>query len=563
MIKEKRKLHDERIPLRRYVVTHYIKRELLIVILFVFVFISSSIYIVDSIKQTVLKNLPNRVLSTFSIINKKSGLLARVYENDFLYALYRVENALFFGQDVTNLLNLIYKERFSKDFVRLDYYLIDNSGIVYKTSYEPDLGLNLSQFQEFWKRLKDNLRRQEYYFQIHATESATGFRRIYVYKTTQNGDILEIGGIINPKIYEEDLMTLKKLSVFVEQVSVLFGDRILSNVFDYPPKERIHGYKRLYKSEHWFEVKDNDEVFKIYVRTNFYRLFLIVEMAIVPSVVLIISTLLYLRSFTKKLGNEIEKVEEAINEYGNSGNFNNEYSSFILEVDDTLKTFVNLSEVISANIQEITATNEELEASYKEIEELSKEIQDAFYDFSFKLAYIVEGFEEGTGKHLTRVKTIVERIAEKIIDDAKLREEIAYYSVLHDIGKIFIPQEILNKPGALSPEEWEEMKKHTIYAQKVLSHPRFKTALNIAMYHHENFDGTGYPYGLRGEEIPIEARIVKIADVYDALTSERPYKKAFTKEQALKIMFEGDGRVNPQHFDPKILEVFKEIVDEL
>lgn len=553
----------EKVPLRKYLIKRYLKKELIFISFFICVFIFLNFYFVNNIKEKILKNLPNTLLNIFEVINKKLELIAKVYESKFFYAVTRVENAIYFDQEINSLVNLIYKENFSEDFLRLDYYLIRKDGIVYKTSYSNDWGLDLSQFEDFWSSINENLRNKEYYLKIHSMEYSTGLKRIYIFKKIRDGSILGIGGIVNPKIYEEDFLVLTKLSIFVEQISVLFDGNPISIVFDYPPEKGVTGYEKLYKNEYWFEVKSHNEVFKIYLRTNFYALLVMNEIAILFSIALIFFTIIYLRKFTNEISSEIDKIESAVNEYGNNGIVGNEYSSIITEIDDALKTFVDLSEVITANIEEITATSQELEASYMEIQVLSKEIQEAFYDFSFKLAYIVEGFEEGTGKHLTRVRTVVEKIAEKIIDNPKFREEIAYYSVLHDIGKIFIPREILNKPGSLSPEEWEEMKKHTIYAEKVLNHPRFKTALNIAMYHHENYDGTGYPYGLVGEEIPIEARIVKIADVYDALTSERPYKKAFSKEEALRIMFEGDQRLNPKHFDPKILEVFKSIVDEL
>lgn len=134
---------------------------------------------------------------------------------------------------------------------------------------------------------------------------------------------------------------------------------------------------------------------------------------------------------------------------------------------------------------------------------------------------------------------------------------------MHDIGKIFIPHEILNKSGKLSKEEFEEIKKHMIYAKRLLAHPRFKVALNIALFHHENYDGTGYPLGMVGDEIPLEARIVKIVDVYDALRSDRPYKKGFTHEEAVNIITKDDGRVEPSHFDPQLLKIFLSLEDEV
>jgi HD-GYP domain-containing protein (c-di-GMP phosphodiesterase class II) len=131
---------------------------------------------------------------------------------------------------------------------------------------------------------------------------------------------------------------------------------------------------------------------------------------------------------------------------------------------------------------------------------------------------------------------------------------------MHDIGKIGIRDEILLKPGKLTPEEFEIMKTHTVIGHEILKDsPSMFLQMGsvIALSHHEKFDGTGYPYGKKGEEIPIEARIVAVADVYDALVSERPYKHAWSVETALEYMERQKGK----HFDPVVLEAFKSQFD--
>jgi putative two-component system response regulator len=135
-------------------------------------------------------------------------------------------------------------------------------------------------------------------------------------------------------------------------------------------------------------------------------------------------------------------------------------------------------------------------------------------------------------------------------------EEILYTrwgSLLHDVGKMGVPDHILHKPGPLTEAEWEVMRSHTVIAYQLLSPVSFlRPALDIPYCHHEKWDGTGYPRGLSGDEIPTAARLFAVVDVYDALTSDRPYRKAWTKKRALEHIRAQEGT----HFDPRAVRVF-------
>jgi putative two-component system response regulator len=133
---------------------------------------------------------------------------------------------------------------------------------------------------------------------------------------------------------------------------------------------------------------------------------------------------------------------------------------------------------------------------------------------------------------------------------------------MHDVGKIGIPDHILLKPGKLDADEWEVMKSHSVIGAEIIGSDQselMRLSRVIAESHHEKWDGAGYPQGLRGEEIPLAARIVAIADVFDALTSERPYKKAWTVEEATAFIRKESG----SHFDPKLVTVFEEVLPEM
>jgi len=198
------------------------------------------------------------------------------------------------------------------------------------------------------------------------------------------------------------------------------------------------------------------------------------------------------------------------------------------------------------------------------IKEQGEEIYTAYRDFSHKLAQVAEAYDEDTGNHIIRVGELSGILAEEMGLPEDKANEIRDYAPLHDVGKIFVPASILNKPGKLNDDEWAEMKKHTVYANRLLSDDSyFQTALKIALYHHEKYNGGGYPDGLVGDDIPIEASIVALVDVYDALRSKRPYKKPFTHEKAFEIITKGDGRTSPTHFNPKVLEAFQSVEQPL
>ncbi|MCD6258799.1 MAG: two-component system response regulator [Helicobacteraceae bacterium] len=191
------------------------------------------------------------------------------------------------------------------------------------------------------------------------------------------------------------------------------------------------------------------------------------------------------------------------------------------------------------------------------------------------MASLAETRDSETGLHIRRTQNYVKILAKKLQDHPKFSDfltpeniTILYKSApLHDIGKVGIPDAILLKPAKLTSQEFEIMKTHTTLGKEAIEHAEqqlgyeidfLKIAKEIVHSHQEKYDGSGYPLGLKGEEIPIAARLMAIADVYDALISERVYKKAYSHKEAVEIMREGRG----SHFDPDVLDAFLEIEEE-
>jgi putative two-component system response regulator len=188
------------------------------------------------------------------------------------------------------------------------------------------------------------------------------------------------------------------------------------------------------------------------------------------------------------------------------------------------------------------------------------------------MAILAEFRDNETGAHVRRTQHYVRSLLGAMEAAGGLVglpdvEMTSHSAVLHDIGKVAIPDGILFKPGRLTPEEFEEIKRHTLAGAEVIQRTAAILGTNsflllageITEFHHERWDGTGYPHGVRGEEIPWSARVMAVADVYDALVSKRPYKPAFPHERAIECILSGDDRTLPAHFCPAVLDALREV----
>lgn len=196
-----------------------------------------------------------------------------------------------------------------------------------------------------------------------------------------------------------------------------------------------------------------------------------------------------------------------------------------------------------------------VEARTLELRRALENLRHASYETVNRLAAAAEFKDDDTASHIKRMSRYSALIAEKAGFSEKEVTLILHASPMHDIGKIGIPDSVLLKPGKLDAEEWALMKQHVQFGAKILAKSDsdlLRAAQRIAVSHHEKWDGTGYPLGLSGEDIPVYGRICAIADVFDALTSRRPYKEAFPVEKAVSILQEGRNA----HFDPYFLDLF-------
>lgn len=227
---------------------------------------------------------------------------------------------------------------------------------------------------------------------------------------------------------------------------------------------------------------------------------------------------------------------------------------FLARIHSHLRVKALYGDLKEANLT-LARFNETLE---RRVKERTMELKNANMDAIFSLATAAEAKDTDTAVHINRIQSYSHALALKLGMGADEAEEIGYSSIMHDVGKIAIPDHILKKTGKLTGEEYEIMKTHTIHGEKILSErPFFSMARKIARAHHEKWNGAGYPDGLAGKDIPLAARIVAVADVFDSLTSRRPYKDAWTMEAAIKEIIKLSGT----HFDPVMVKAWVEMYD--
>lgn len=526
-----------KITIREFFRKEIFYKLFIVLIITIFVWITFLGIFIRNVHDTLSNQIYNQINSQIQFIEIGVKNFLDTYKDSILDITYQMSNVLknesYLSEPIVRSYITVYLSYFMPPFDEINYEIISNV----------DKNLENEQITSGFDISKDKI-----YFDVVQRLKGEEYIKLRFYF---------------PESYIKDY--LKKIDMnkykMINAVK-LFDVESLKPIFQFERTKRTI----LFRSSQVFDIDDDLKILNrklvLWIDINYDSIVSPILFLFIFTLLAVVYLTVRISNYSRHLTEEIEKIDDTVCDF--QGNVcGQKKESDIVEIDKTLDMLKSAYDLVCYQIEELQNSNAKIEELYTEIETLSKELRDAFFDFSQRLATVVEGYEQETAKHIRRTQILTQMIVEKLDIPREYKDEIINYSTLHDIGKIFIPYEILNKSGKLSKEEFEEIKKHTIYAKRLLAHPRFKVALNIALFHHENYDGTGYPLGMVGDEIPLEARIVKIVDVYDALRSDRPYKKGFTHEEAINIITKGDGRVEPSHFDPQLLKIFLSLEDEV
>jgi len=260
-------------------------------------------------------------------------------------------------------------------------------------------------------------------------------------------------------------------------------------------------------------------------------------------------------------------VVQLINRRGRDGegplSFQAEQADLIVPFNHIVGSAIERADMtgrIEAQNVRLKKRNAQLKVQRERIAILKDQTEEAFQLSISLLARAAEVHDENTARHVERVNEYAYFLSGILGVSKAFCDEIRYSAQLHDVGKMSIDMAILRKKGPLTDDERDEMKRHPVYGYRILSASnRLRMAGEIALSHHERWDGNGYPHGRKGREIPLAARIVAVADIYDALRSKRPYKPGFDHERTRRILLEGDDRMDVEGlFDPQVIEAFIE-----